>query len=156
VGVAVYIDDDTGQTYRAWFGSDSKRFAQLLIHTRFWGVLEEILPVVTRPLTFIVAEQAVRDELTHLYPSWDIYHASRFQSITPLIQTLEGIHSVVSTDANWLGLLQQKWLEEQGFEHYHYDDYFAEEGFQSDLDSLLKRLRAIKQSGASEVCIYLL
>jgi len=39
---------------------------------------------------------------------------------------------------------------------YATDDYFAEKEFQADLDGLLKRLRAIDQSGASEVCIYLL
>jgi len=156
VGVAVYIDDDTGQTYRAWSGSDSKRFAQLLIHTRFWELLEEVFQVVTQPITFIIAEQAVPDDLNHIYQSWEAYHASRFQPIKPLIQTLELIQSFVSTHANWLNLLQQKWLEEEGFEDYHNDYYFAEEGFQADLDGLLKRLRAINQSGASEICIYLL
>jgi len=55
-----------------------------------------------------------------------------------------------------LSLLLQKWTEEREFELYLFDDYFAEKECQADLDGLLKRLRAIDQSGASEVCIYLL
>jgi len=156
MGVQVHIDDDAGQTYRAWSNSDSKMFAQLLMSQPFWHIFTKISHFPIEKLTTIVAEQHVPNRLKTKYNTWKEYHQSRFQPIEPLVGEIEQIITFLQQRVNWLHLLQQEWVQDKHLQHFMYDYYFEEGGFLSDLEGLRTRLNAIKQTGARNVCLYLL
>jgi hypothetical protein len=157
MGVQIVIEDNTGWQCsgreRRWYRSDSKHFARTLLDTPFWNAIGYVCGISVKELTFVVPGEAVPDELSHLYSRWDDFYQSRFQPIDPLIISLTGIVSFITSNADWLQQFQHEWFKHEELAEYYYDDYFPEGYFLEDLGDTLQILQTSRNSGASSVCI---